>query len=52
MFYFSSNTIEPKGHFINHSEVMLSIVHLMLINLNVILLLPFRALTWCNINSL
>lgn len=37
-----SNTIEPKGHFIDHSEVMSPIVCLLsFINLNVILYFIF-----------
>lgn len=46
-----SNTIEPKGHFIDHSEVMSPIVCLV-INLNVILFFFSIQSTWCNINSL
>lgn len=40
-----SNTIEPKGHFIDHSEVMSPIVCLV-INLNVILFFFFIQSTY------
>lgn len=46
-----SNTTEPKGHFIDHSEVMSPDLCLFFfIYLNVVL--SFQSTYWCNINTL